>query len=67
MTHLLKHAAKYALFWDGLRPDGTKMDSISLESFLKYLDLAGEVGAWAGNLEIAALGLHFGSTNHCSA
>lgn len=55
VTHLRKHAAKYALFWDGLRPDGTKMDSISLESFLKYLDLVGEVGAWAGNLEIAAL------------
>ena len=28
VTHLRKHAAKYALSWDGLRPDGTKMDSI---------------------------------------
>ena len=42
-------------YFGGLRPDGTKMDSISLESFFKYLDLVGEVGAWAGNLEIAAL------------
>lgn len=42
-------------YFGGLRPDGTKMDSISLESFLKYLDLVGEVGAWAGNLTIAAL------------
>lgn len=31
------------------------MENISLESFLEYLDVVGEVGACARNLELAAL------------
>ena len=56
VSHLKRHSDKYACFWDNKDPTGVDMDvSDRASAFQKYLGLVEKVGAWAGNLEIAAL------------
>lgn len=56
VSHLKRHSDKYACFWDNKDPTGVDMEvSDRASAFQKYLGLVEKVGAWAGNLEIAAL------------
>ena len=56
LAHLKRHADKYSKFWDHRNPDGIQVEVTNLhDQFQNYLQLVSQVGAWAGNLEIAAL------------
>eukprot|EP00435_Cladocopium_sp_Y103_P043026 s1688_g12.t1 len=54
VSHLKRHKEKYFCFWDHKDPNEKLCADVTLEGFSKYIDLVGQVGAWGGNLEIAA-------------
>ena len=55
VNHLQKHKEKYFLWWDGKGPDESPMPDSTLQGFEHYLKLVAQTGAYAGNLEVAAL------------
>ena len=54
VSHLRKHKDKYFYFWDGRDCEGVPMTDASPSGFETYLTQVSQVGAWAGNLEVAA-------------
>ncbi len=50
-----KHISKYFLFWDNVRPDGSKALGVSIKGFEFDIGEVSMIRSWAGNLEIAAL------------
>lgn len=55
VKHLRKHRDQYFMWWDNLWPDGSKCEKETIDGFDEYMGKVAQVGAWAGNLEVAAL------------
>jgi len=55
VKHLRKHRDQYFMWWDNLWPDGSKCEKETIHGFDEYIGKVAQVGAWAGNLEVAAL------------
>lgn len=59
VAHLTKHASRYSQFWDGKKPDRTDSNLGEGTTFSDYLKALAAPGAWAGDLEIAAIAAHY--------
>ena len=55
VAHMRKHVQKYFLFWDHKNTDDSDASDTTINGFQKYINDVSKIGAWSGNLEIAAL------------